>query len=286
MPLFELLFRRHRDKTVLAVLVVLSLTLMLIPEPANLAMARGLLNTVMYPANRVTQFFEDFVSVRGENRELKKQVASLLLERERLNQFRVERERLRRLAEFKEEQFLDLRPAEVIGRNLDRFQTMLVIDKGRADSIKVRMPVLSYKGYVGRIAEVFDNSAWVQLICSRNSPVSCIDKRSRVVGILEWSHFSYFEMKNVSIVDDVQVGDTLITSGFGGVVPKGYPVGVVSGVAKQMDGLGLKVTAVSEVNFRSLEEVFVIIDEIPWDKAIYFDQPDSVIIRDLIGEDL
>jgi rod shape-determining protein MreC len=259
---------------------------MLMPDPTRLGLARGMLNAVMYPANLVTQFFEDFVTVRGENRELKKQVASLLLERERLNQFRAERERLRKLAEFKEEQFLDLRPAEVIGRNLDRFQTTLVIDKGRADSIRVRMPVLSYKGYVGRISEVFENSAWVQLISSRNSPVSCIDKRSRVVGILEWSHFSYFEMKNVSIVDDVQVGDTLITSGFGGVVPKGYPVGVVTHVAKQMDGLSLEVEAVSEVNFRSLEEVFVIVDEIPWDKAIYFDQPDSVIMRDLIGDGL
>ncbi|MEJ2722791.1 MAG: rod shape-determining protein MreC, partial [bacterium] len=161
-----------------------------------------MLNAVMYPANAVAQFFEDFVSVRRENRELKKRVASLLLERERLNQFRLEHERLRRLADFKEEQFLDLRPAEVIGRNLDRFQTTLIIDKGRADSIRVRMPVLSYDGYVGRISNVFERSAWVRLICSRNSPVSCLDKRSRVVGVLEWSHFSYFKMKNVSIVDD------------------------------------------------------------------------------------
>ncbi len=284
MPVFELLFRRHRDKTTLAILVVVSLILMLMPEPSKLEVGRSMLNAVLYPANSVTQFFEDFVSVRRENRELKKRVASLLLERERLNQFRTERERLRRLAEFKEDQFLDLRPAEVIGRNLDRFQTTLVIDKGIADSIRVRMPVLSYGGYVGRISNVFENSAWVQLICSRNSPVSCLDKRSRVVGILEWSHFSYFKMKNVSIVDDVQVGDTLITSGFGGVVPKGYPVGVVTHVAKKMDGLSLDVEAVSDVNFRSLEELFVIVDEIPWDKAIYFDKPDSVIIRDLIGE--
>ncbi|UCG53078.1 MAG: rod shape-determining protein MreC [Candidatus Latescibacterota bacterium] len=286
MPFFELLFRRHRDKTALAILVILSLTLMLIPEPSKTEMAQAMLNAVFYPANRATQFFEDFVSVRRENRELKRLVASLMLERERLNQFRYERERLRRLAEFKEEQFLKLVPCEVIGRNLDRFQTTLVIDKGSADSIRVRMPVLSYEGYVGRISKVFENSAWVQLICSRNNPVGCLDKRSRVVGVLEWSHFSYFEMRNVSIVDDVQVGDTLITSGFGGVVPKGFPVGVVSRVSKELDGLSLKVEAVSDVNFRSLEEVFVVTDRIPWDKAIYYDRPDSTIMRNLLEEGL
>ena len=58
-----------------------------------------------------------------------------MLERERLNQFRAERERLRRIADFKEEQFLKLVPCEVIGRNLDRFQNLLTVDKGRRDGI-------------------------------------------------------------------------------------------------------------------------------------------------------
>ncbi len=284
MPIIELFFRRHREKTTLVVLVLLSVSLMLIPEPSKFTMARATLNAVFYPFYGATNFFEGLMSVRTENRELKRIVASLMHERERLTQFREERERLRRLAEFKEEQFLELVPCEVVGRNLDRFQTTLVIDKGAMDSLKVRMPVLSYEGYVGRVSQVFDNSAWVQLICSRNNPVSCLNKRSRVVGILEWSHFSYFEVKHVSIIDDVQVGDTLITSGFGGVVPKGFPVGVVTRVSTQMDGLSLKVEAKSDINFRSLEEVFVVTDEIPWDRAIYYGRQDSTILNDLSGD--
>ncbi len=284
MPIFDLLFRRHREKTVLALLVLLSVSLMLIPQPAKLSMARSTLNAVLYPFYSATSFFDDLISVRGENRELKRMVASLLHERERLLQFRNERERLRRLADFKEDQFLELVPCEVIGRNLDRFQTTLVIDKGAADSISVRMPVLSYRGYVGRVSQVFENSSWIELICSRNNPVSCLDKRSRVDGILEWSHFSYFEMKNVSIVDDVQVGDTLITSGFGGVVPKGFPVAVVSKVHKQMDGVSLRVEAASDINFRSLEEVFVVTDEIPWEYGIYYDAHDSTLAKEIFGE--
>jgi rod shape-determining protein MreC len=219
---------------------------------------------------------DDFHEVRKENRELKRLTASLLLERERLIQFREERERMRKLAAFKEEQFLKLVPCEIIGRNLDRYQTVLVVDKGTQDSLRARMPVLSYQGYVGRVVEVFDNSAWIQLICSRNNPVSCIDKRSRVVGILEWMHHSYFELKNIGIMEDVAVGDTLVTSGFGGVVPKGFPVGVVTKVTTAIDGLSRKVEAKSDIKFRSLEEVFVVVDEIPWDKAIFYSRPDSL----------
>ncbi len=280
--MFEFL-RRHRDISTLTVLVLLSVSLMLIPEPSRLTLAQTALNTILYPFYGARNYFEDLSSVREENRELRRMLATVLHERERLLQFRDERERLRRLAEFKEEQFLDLIPCEVVGRNLDRYQTTLVIDKGRADSIRERMPVLSYEGYVGRVSKVFPTSAWVQLICSRNNPVSCLDKRSRVVGILEWSHSSRFELDQVSVVDDVQVGDTLITSGFGGVAPKGFPVAIVTKVKQQMDGVSLKVEAVSDINFRALEEVFVVKDEIPWDRAIFHDARDSSLVKDLIG---
>ena len=282
MPIFELV-RRHRDTTVLAVLVVISVSLMVVPQPSKFAAAQSALNAVLYPFYSIKNYFEGLGSVRSENRELKRMVATLLHERERLVQFRDERERLRKLAEFKEEQFLDLVPSEVIGKNLDRYQTTIVIDKGSADAIRERMPVLSYDGYVGRVSKVFPNSSWVQLICSRNNPVSCLDKRSRVVGVLEWIHSSVFELDQVSVVDDVQVGDTLITSGFGGVAPKGFPVGVVTKVRKQMDGVSLKVEAVSEIEFRSLEEVFVVKDEIPWDRAIFHDARDTTLVEDLIG---
>jgi rod shape-determining protein MreC len=211
-------------------------------------------------------------------------VASLVFERGRLLQYRDERERLRRLAAFKEEQFYQFVPAEVIGRNLDRFQTMLIIDKGAEDGLAERMPVFSYQGYVGRIDRVFANSSWVQLICSRNHPVSCIDKRSRVVGILEWRERDTFDLTSVSAVDDVKVNDTLLTSGFGGVVPKGFPVGVVTKVAIARDKLSKIVEVRSDVEFRSLEEVFVMTDEIPWDRAIFYDESDSLLVESVLEE--
>lgn len=278
MQIFEPLFQKYRDRTTLGLLIILSLTLMILPQRTKLGLARASLNGLLLPFQNFTHFVDDFREVRRENRELKRLAASLLLERERLLQFREERDRMRKLAAFKEEQFLKLVPCEIIGRNLDRYQTMLVVDKGEQDSLRVRMPVLSYQGYVGRVVEVFDNSAWIELICSRNNPVSCIDKRSRVVGILEWMHHSYFELKNVGITEDVAVGDTLVTSGFGGVVPKGFPVGVVTKVTKAIDGLSHRVEAKSDIEFRSLEEVFVVVDEIPWDKAIFYSEQDSLEI--------
>jgi rod shape-determining protein MreC len=283
MPLFDLLFRRHRDKTVLAALVLLSLTLLILPRPARLGFAKAALNVILTPTERFSSYIDNVGALREENEKLRRLAASLMLERERLLQFAAERARLRRLAEFKEEQFLKLVPCEVIGRNLDRFQTILIVDKGTADGLEARMPVLSYQGYVGRVTEVYEQTAWVQLISSRNNPVSCLDKRSRVVGILEWRHHSYFELTNVGVVEDVASGDTLITSGFGGVAPKGFPVAVVTKAAPDIDGVSLRVDARSHINFRSLEELFVVTDKVPWDRSIFYDEQDSTVLRRASG---
>jgi rod shape-determining protein MreC len=142
--------------------------------------------------------------------------------------------------------------------------------------------VLSYGGLVGSLSQVFENTAWVQLLCSKNHPVSCIDKRSRVVGVVEWRRRNFFEVKHVGAVEDVMAGDTLLTSGFGGTIPKGYVVAIVTHVAPASDGLSLRIDARSPVNFFALEEVFVMTDEIPWERSLFYDNADTSLMRDIL----
>ena len=282
MHLFEAVFEKHRDRTVLVVLIIVSLGLMALPEPAQLEVGRSILARLMAPAQHVTAVMHDYTRVHAENERLARMVATLSLERERLLQFRDERERLRRLAEFKEEQTRKLVPAEVIGRDFDRLQTNLVIDKGSSAGFRERMPVLSYGGLVGSLSQVFENTAWVQLLSSKNHPVSCMDKRSRVVGVLDWRFRNFFELKHVGAVEDVMAGDTLLTSGFGGTIPKGYVVAVVTRVAPASDGLSLRIDARSLVNFLALEEVFVMTDEIPWERSLFYNNADTSLMRDIL----
>jgi rod shape-determining protein MreC len=282
MHLFESVFQKHRDRTVLFVLIVLSLALMSLPEPVQLEAGRTTLSRLMLPAQRAATFLDDYRDVRSENERLRRMVATLSLERERLLQFRDERERLRRLAEFKQEQTRRLVPAEVVGRDFDRMQTSLVIDKGSSSGLHEKMPVFTYGGLVGSLSRVFMNTSWVELLSSKNHPVSCIDKRSRVVGVLEWRHRNFFELKHVGASEDVMAGDTLLTSGFGGAIPKGYVVAIVTRVSPASDGLSLRIDARSPVNFLGLEEVFVMTDEIPWDRSLFYENADTSLMRDVL----
>ncbi len=282
MQLFETVFQKHRDRTVLAVLIAASFALLSLPETHQLDFARALLARIMRPAQNAVDMVGDYSTVRAENERLRRMVATMSLERERFVQFRDERQRLRRLAEFKEEQTFRLVPSEVIGRDFDRNQTSLVIDKGAREGLRERMPVFSYDGLVGSLSRVDVQSASVQVLSSANHPVSCIDKRSRVVGILEWRNRNNFELKHVSAVEDVAVGDTLLTSGFGGTIPKGFPVAIVTRVANASDGLSLRIDARSPIDFVSLEEVFVMTDSLPWDRSMFYDEADTALMRDVL----
>jgi rod shape-determining protein MreC len=280
MSLFSVFSSRHREKTTLVLAVALSLALLSLHDDHRLAVARSVTHALFLPVARGVQLVEDFVQVRGENRRLKKLVAALSLERDRLLQFRHERERLKKLAEFREDPLFDLVPCEVIGRGLDRFQAVLTVDKGRSDGLVDRMPVVSYNGLVGKVLQVFGASARVELLSSKGHAVSCLDTRSRVVGVLQWEKGRRFRLQDVNVAEDVAPGDTLVTSGYGGIYPKGLPVGRVLRVSPSFDRLFRSVEVESFVRFSTLEEVFVVRETVAWaDSAVF--TPDEL---ELLGE--
>ena len=80
--------QKHREKAVLGLLVFLSLTLLILPDTAQFEIAQRTLNALMFPVSAGAGFFEKHFALEDENRRLKRLVASLIIERERLLQSR------------------------------------------------------------------------------------------------------------------------------------------------------------------------------------------------------
>ena len=124
------------------------------------------------------------------------------------------------------------------------------------------MPVVTGKGLVGRVTEVAPLSSKVQLILDVRSSVGTLIQRteSRVTGIVTGTMDNPYmpQMVNIPRNADVQDGDAIVTSGFGGIYPKGIPVGSV--VSQHSDDTGLLKIAVVEtaVDFQRLEDVAII----------------------------
>ena len=125
------------------------------------------------------------------------------------------------------------------------------------------MAVVTELGLVGHVAEAGLNSSKVQLLIDPRSSVGTIIQRaeSRVAGIVEGDikNPAHPRMVNIPKDSDVQVDDMVVTSGFGGVYPKGLVVGKVVAIHNEEGGLLQFAEVDTSVDFQKLEDVAVIV---------------------------
>jgi len=265
MQIISLLFERHLEKTALAVAVVLSVFMLTRPGDSKIATARVISSYLLYPVDRASRYIGSLEELREENRRLQRLVASLNHEKELLLQFREERNRLRELLGFRRDGFYEFLPCEVIARSSSRYHNSITLDRGADAEVRPGMPVVGYRGLVGRVTQVFPTSSRVLLLNNKSVQVSCLDKRSRIVGMLAWERGNLFRLDYVGREEDIQPGDTLVTSGLGRAFPKGFPIGTVFQVAADRTELSRRVGVVCMTDLNRLEEVFVITGGRDWE---------------------
>ena len=198
---------------------------------------------------------------------LKRENESLKAEQSRYSGILAENIRLRHLLKFREgyTQF-NLLGASVIGRDYGTWTNTMVIDCGVNQGLKKYMPVIVPEGLVGFVSEVYTESARVQLLIDPRTMVGGIIQRpaSRVASMVSGNTGKLGVLSFVNIVkeDDVIKGDVVITSGYGGVYPKGLVIGSIQQVTDDSGKLSLDADIKPAVDFGHLEEVFVIMDSI------------------------
>ena len=214
--------------------------------------------------NYVTSNIWEIATEHQQNKMLRSEVEQLRAQNLQASEFAAENERLRALLGYKQSatQF-DLVAARVIGREAATWSSMIVIDRGTSDGVRENMAVVTEKGLVGHVMEAGLKSSKVQLIMDPRSSVGTLVQRpeSRVTGIVEgdMNDPTMPRMVNIPKTADVQEGDVIVTSGFGGVYPKGIVIGKVTAVKNESGGLLKYGVIETSVNFQKLEDVAVIV---------------------------
>lgn len=198
------------------------------------------------------------VDVRRENERLKQEMDSLRRENSQYKELLTAHERLRSLLQFREVVDKPVVAAQVIGMDPTGWFKSVIIDKGKNAGLKWDMPVVNASGVVGRIVSVSNNYAKVLLIIDQNSALDCLTQRSRDRGMVKGTSGQLCKMDYVAKSSNVSVGDLVITSGIGGVFPKGLPVGKISNVKEGEGKLFQEIEVIPSVDFSKLEEVLVI----------------------------
>lgn len=189
--------------------------------------------------------------LKAENEQLRSRNAEL----EETNQ---STQRLQGLLDLKNTYNLQSTGARVISGSTDSFNNTIVIDKGTSSGLAVGMPVVDSGGVIGQIIECGPTTSTVRLITDEKSGVAAMVQSSRAQGMLMGSASRQITLNLINTNQKVAVGDTVVTSGLGGVFPKGLPLGKVTSVEAAPGSLYYTIVIEPFGNVSTNEEVMVI----------------------------
>ena len=220
----------------------------------------------------------DLATLRSRNGELEKSVAQLTVENLSLKEVEAENARLRKLLGFAQTNpSFDYKGGQIVGRVVgsepNSIIQSIVIDLGKANGIEPGMPVVTERGLVGRVTDVYNNSSRVLLITDSNSNVNTLLQNSRLRGILHGRAGQQAIMDYLPQDNKVLVGDIVVTSGESGNFPAGVPVGQVVEVEQNDVEMFQRAVVRTTVDFDTLETVLVVTNFKPLQDAI--DVPDK-----------
>src|SRR5260221_7017702 len=203
---------------------------------------RSITHAIIYPVqqgassvgNWIGSLFGNFGELRRastENEQLHRQIDSMQAELRDTRERAAEAERLEKLFKLNEKSAYQSVVARVIARDPSMWFDSVTIDKGRLAGVEVNMPVVTAGGIVGRVVSTSPWSAQVMLVTDEKSGAGAIvgqlGQSSAMGSVKGMGENGLLEMRYVSGMEKVQVGDTVTTTGQDAIYPQGYIVGEV-----------------------------------------------------------
>lgn len=213
-----------------------------------------------FTVDRISLFFRNFfhlASLSGQNEDLIRENLELQSQVSLLKEAQHENEILKKeLGFLANKGDLKLLPANIIGRSISGYLRTIVIDRGSNDGLKKGQAIISSGFLVGTISEVMENSSQVTLITDYNSLVPVILQDSRGTGLLRGG-LQGLVVEDIPLNIPINPGEQVITSGLGGEIPQGIPVGKVQELISKEGEIFQKASVDTPIKIYYLEFVFV-----------------------------
>ncbi|MBN1308089.1 MAG: rod shape-determining protein MreC [Chitinispirillaceae bacterium] len=247
----------HRRVFSLLLTSLVSLLLITAPPVKQAAVLRFLSMTVFFPLQAVTSRTMKIRNIFAENRRLKREVIRLSTTVAQLKDESYENKRLRDMLNFTPKFTYDFLPVRVIAYDPSPAQKSIVVSAGEKERVTMWMPVVDESGVVGKVVQVMHHISLVQLLKDPSNRTGVLFRRTGAIGILETENGRDFFVR-CRDHEPIEIGDTAVTSGLGGIYPRGLTVGIVRRIDTIRDPLFKRVMLALTVNFDHLEELFVL----------------------------
>jgi len=200
------------------------------------------------------------VGARAENEALRESVEELTRLNNSYEQIRQENNRLRRLLSMNDEVPYRTVGAHVISRTPGFLSNVIYINRGTNDGIRIDAPVISGDGIIGRTVLVVANQSQVQLITNSDASIGVMMENTRTLGVLSGSGGPLLDLNYISNTEEISIGDSVLSSGFDTIFPKGFRLGKVVDYS-EVEGVFYEIKVEPAVDLYHIEEVSVILME-------------------------
>ena len=224
-------------------------------------------NGLTYLKNKVSgnsTFFTDISNLKSENEELTKKNSELEQSLRELENIKSENETQKEYLGLTEKygEYKTI-PAYIINKDISNYSKTVVINVGSDDGIKENMTVIADQGLVGHVISVTKNTAKVRTIIDTSSSVSCSLSTTEESIVCKGTLEEGSALKAMYIPDEDGIiqGDSVETSGLGGIFPKGVHVGSIKKVVNTKNATDRYAIVETAVNFDKLDTVLVITNQ-------------------------
>ena len=268
----QTLFSRGPSATFrMAVLVIASIVLMTVDQRwQSLELVRSALSSVIYPLQytidlpiRLYYWSDEVFSSRQvlleKNRDFEARHLENRVQLQKLDIIEKENARLRELLSATSKTTERLLISEIINVDVDPYRQLILLNKGTNSDVYQGQAIMDALGIMGQIVHVSPLSSTAMLItdASHALPVQ-IDRTGLRANAFGTGKMDQLNLRHLPHNIDIQVGDTLITSGLGGVFPPNYPVARITKVERPAGEPFATVTAIPLAQLDKSREVLLV----------------------------
>ena len=224
-------------------------------------------NGLTYLKNKVSgnsTFFTDINNLKEENEALKEENSELEQSLRELENIKTQNETLKEYLNLTEKygEYKTI-PGYVINKEISNYSKTIVINIGSDDGVEENMTVIADEGLVGHVISVTNSTAKVQTIIDTASSVSCSMSTTKDSIVCKGTLDEQTALKAMYIPTDANIiqGDSIETSGLGGIYPKGIHVGTVKNVTNTDNVTDRSALVERAVDFDKLATVLVITNQ-------------------------
>ncbi len=204
-------------------------------------------------------FLRSIGELKDENEKLIQKNQELLAENTRLKDTEKENEVLRKEFGLAPKNKFDFEASFVIAQDPQGLGNYIIIDKGKDKDIRTGMSAVVSGGIlIGRVTDVYSNTAKVTLITDPASAINAEVQDSSSKGIVNGEYGLGVKMNMISQAQEIKEGDSVVTSGLGGEIPRGLVIGKIGRISQSEDKLFQEASVLPEADFSDLRVVFIV----------------------------